>query len=92
MLTRRIALAAALGLALAPVAHAAEPAPVLDWIVVTMDTSSPADKAATALIEPWRYNLVGCAEEKGKVEGFLHAKYPQTPYVVFCAQVPGLRQ
>jgi len=88
--TRRIALAAALGLALAPTAHASDP--VLDWILVTMPTSGPVDKPTPALIQPWRYDLVGCAEEKGRVEATLFARFPKEHYAVLCAQVPGLRQ
>jgi hypothetical protein len=79
----------ALGLAIAAPARAAD-APVLDWIIVAMDASQPADKAAVAMVEPWRYDYVGCVQEKGRFEGVVAMQFPKAHYIVFCAQVPGL--
>jgi hypothetical protein len=88
---KRMVLAAALGLALAPAAHAAEP---LNWILVTYDVnlSSPKDKVFPALIEDQLFSFVACAHEKGRVEATLLDRYPNDHYIVWCAQVPGLSQ
>jgi hypothetical protein len=72
-------------------AHAAD-APVRDWILVTVDTSSPArsDQTVKAEVQPWLYDFDTCTYGKENIEEIMEKQFPKAHYIVFCAQVPGL--
>jgi hypothetical protein len=89
---KRIALAAAIGIGLATSAQAADPIPPDPWIVISLPEFHKADEASPALVAAPRYaTAAACWYDKGRVEMYLKDHFPETHYVVWCAQVPGIR-
>jgi hypothetical protein len=83
---KRMVLAAALALACAPAAHAADP-----WILLSFPAASDFTKPIPALIAPLQYpTFAGCAHDQGRVEQTFATSKERA--IVWCAQVPGLGQ
>ena len=85
---KQIALTAALGIGLAAAAQAAE----TNWILIGIDPAISYDQSNNADVPPTSYDLPGCIQAQGQLQGILYAKFPRHKFIVVCAQVPGLSQ